>query len=245
MSHCLWNDEENVHRYHLASWKHVTMSKNYGGLGVPDLRELNMCLLGSWISRYSKDKDKIWRQLVDFKYRTSHPNILCCKDIGASNFWKGVMGEAQVVKIGYRWKVGDGTKVRFWEDLWLGTSSLAIQFWELYCIVNEQGKMIVELWDGVDLRCTFRRCVDRRLMEMWEEVVSIVETLELSVAEDELIWQYNSSGAYSSKSLYDVINFRGVTPVFMSALWSLRVPPRIQFFLWLMLKNKMLTRDNL
>jgi hypothetical protein len=47
MSHYQWNDEENAHRYHLASWKHVTMIKEYRGLGVPDLRELNMCLLGS------------------------------------------------------------------------------------------------------------------------------------------------------------------------------------------------------
>jgi hypothetical protein len=77
--------------------------------------------------------------------------------------------------------------VRFWEDLWLGTSSLAIQFWELYCIVNEQGKTIAELWDGVDLKCNFRRCVDSRLMEMWEEFISIAQTLELSDIDDELI----------------------------------------------------------
>jgi hypothetical protein len=38
----------------------------------------------------------------------------------------------------------------------------------MYHIVNEQGKTIAELWDGVDLKCTFRRCVDSRLMEMWE-----------------------------------------------------------------------------
>jgi hypothetical protein len=40
MAHCLWNDGENSHKYHLASWKHVTMKKEYGSLGVPDLREL-------------------------------------------------------------------------------------------------------------------------------------------------------------------------------------------------------------
>jgi hypothetical protein len=77
--------------------------------------------------------------------------------------------------------------VRFWEDLWLGRSSLAIQFWELYLIVNEQGKTIAELWDGVDLKCTFRRCVYSRLMKMWEEPVSIAKTLELSDVDDELI----------------------------------------------------------
>jgi hypothetical protein len=49
MIHCLWNNDNEGHKYHLASCKHVTMKKEYGGLGVLDLGELNICLLGSWI----------------------------------------------------------------------------------------------------------------------------------------------------------------------------------------------------
>jgi hypothetical protein len=75
--------------------------------------------------------------LVDFKYRTSNPNILICNDVGGSNFWKQVMWAARTTKFGFRWKVENKTKVRFWEDIWLGSSSLAIQYWELYCIVQE------------------------------------------------------------------------------------------------------------
>jgi hypothetical protein len=45
MAHCLWNNSEECHRYHLANWKHVSMEKEYGGLGVPNLRDLNICLL--------------------------------------------------------------------------------------------------------------------------------------------------------------------------------------------------------
>jgi hypothetical protein len=39
--------------------------------------------------------------------------------------------------MGYSWHIGNGKKVRFWEDYWLGSSSLAIQYWKLYRIVNE------------------------------------------------------------------------------------------------------------
>jgi hypothetical protein len=81
--------------------------KEYEGLGVPDLRELNLWLLGSWIRRYSTNKEKIWKMLVDFKYKTCNPNVLACRDVGASNFWKGVMWAAQAVRMGYKWKVGD------------------------------------------------------------------------------------------------------------------------------------------
>lgn len=42
-----------------------------------------------------------------------------------------------------------------------------------------------------------------------------------------------------------MINFRGVVPVHIPNIWSINVPPRIHFFLWLLFKNKVLTRDNL
>jgi hypothetical protein len=51
MSKFFWNDLEDKHKYHLANWKSLCM-KEFGGLGIPDLRELNMCLLASWVQRF-------------------------------------------------------------------------------------------------------------------------------------------------------------------------------------------------
>jgi hypothetical protein len=46
-----------------------------------------------------------------------------------------------------------------------------------------------------------------------------------------LVWQFQSSGIYSSQSLYAIINFRGVKPVYLPSVWKIIVPPRIHFFL--------------
>jgi hypothetical protein len=35
------------------------------------------------------DKDKIWKSLIDFKYRTCSPNILSCGDAGGFKFLEG------------------------------------------------------------------------------------------------------------------------------------------------------------
>ena len=43
----LREDEIDKHRYHLVNWESVSMCKNFEGLGIPNLRDLNMCLLGS------------------------------------------------------------------------------------------------------------------------------------------------------------------------------------------------------
>jgi hypothetical protein len=120
-----------------------------------------------------------------------------------------VLWVAKVAKMGYRWRLGNGCKVRFWRDVWVGNSSLALQFWKIYSIVNEQNKIVADLWDGENLRCTFRRCVDVRLFNMWEEEVAIASTIRLSNDEDEPIWIFQSKGLYSSHSLYRVIKFRG------------------------------------
>jgi hypothetical protein len=30
------------------------------------------------------------------------------------------MGAAEALKFGYKWKIGNGRSVRFWEDIWFG-----------------------------------------------------------------------------------------------------------------------------
>jgi hypothetical protein len=147
--------------------------------------------------------------------------------------------------MGYRWKIGNGKKIRLWEDNWLGSSSLAIQFWPLYRIVNEKGKTIADLRDGVNLKCTFRRNISNELYHSRLDIVELVATIQFSNDEDEMLWQFNSSGIYSSQSLYKIINFRRIKLVHVSATWSLKVPPQVHFFLWLVINNRALTRDNL
>jgi hypothetical protein len=141
--------------------------------------------------------------------------------------------------------VGNGKKVRLWEDNWLGPSSLAILFWPLYRIVVEQDKTIADLWDGTELKCTFRRTVSPELYRAWLEVVELVSTIILTDDEDSLLWQFSSQGTYSSQSLYKIINFRGIHFVHVPAVWSIKVPPRVLFFLWLLVNNRTLIRDNL
>lgn len=82
--------------------------------------------------------------------------------------------------MGYRWKVGNGRKIRFWEDNWLGSYSLAIQFWPIYKLVNEKNKSIAELWDGHDLKCTFRRTFTESLYNFCLDILELISTISLN-----------------------------------------------------------------
>jgi hypothetical protein len=129
-------------------------------MGIPDFTDLNLCLLASRVQRYYHAEGKMWRDIIDHKYAPNSPNLFCCDGRGSSPFWKGVLWAKKAAKMGYKWQVGDGKRIRFWEDCWFESCSLAIQYWSLYPIVNEHDNAICEVWDGESLRLTFRWTVD-------------------------------------------------------------------------------------
>lgn len=102
-----------------------------------------------------------------------------------------------------------------------------------------------QVWCEGELRLTFRRNVSENLMNMWWDLYSMIEGVSLTDEDDQIIWSFTSHGKYSVQSLYAVINSRGVFPVYIHAIWKIVIPPRVQFFLWLLSQNKLLTRDNL
>jgi hypothetical protein len=109
----------------------------------------------------------------------------------------------------------------------------------------QQTQTIRELWDGEQIRGTFRRIFSDEMMVSWLEIIEIAKTISYSDENDQLIWQYETNGIYSSSSMYAIVNFRGIQPIYLPSVWKLKIPPRIQVFLWLFSQNKIMTRDNL
>jgi hypothetical protein len=79
MANFFWNDQDNSHKYHLADFRYLNQRKECGGMGIPDLRDLNLCLLAFWVQRYYDAGDKLWKIIVDAKYANRSPNLLCWK----------------------------------------------------------------------------------------------------------------------------------------------------------------------
>ncbi|CAN1788099.1 Putative ribonuclease H protein At1g65750 [Linum perenne] len=60
----LWEGCGDAKRPHLIWWEVVKEPKYLGGLGVLDLRKMNMALLGKWGWRFASEKNAWWRRLV-------------------------------------------------------------------------------------------------------------------------------------------------------------------------------------
>lgn len=60
------------------------------------------------------------------------------------------------------------------------------------------------------------------MMEQWYALEQIIESTLLQEGGDSLVWQYEANGEYTTGSLYSIINFKGVQPVYIPAVWSIK-----------------------
>jgi hypothetical protein len=146
--------------------------------------------------------------------------------------------------------VGDGSKTRFWTDIWCGTCRLKEGFPELFRIARNKEALVrdhVRYQNGGvfwDLNFT-RHAQDWEL----EAVFSFVELLYSSSAkghgEDRMCWRGHSKDGFQVKSYY---NFLLPTAGHLGPwkrIWKTGAPPRVAFFVWAAALGRILTIDNL
>ncbi|GAU23363.1 hypothetical protein TSUD_334100 [Trifolium subterraneum] len=115
---------EDFRKISWVSWKFICLRNEYGGLGVRQLREFNLALLGKWCWRMLMDREGLW-----FK-------VLAAREGGETG---GRWFRENVSK-----RVGDGSATFFWTDPWMDELPLYERFGRLFelaetklCTVDE------------------------------------------------------------------------------------------------------------
>lgn len=67
MNRFLQGGTDDLRKFHLVSQDEITKACNCGGLGVPNLGEMNAVLLVKCIYRHGKEENQLWRNVVNAK----------------------------------------------------------------------------------------------------------------------------------------------------------------------------------
>lgn len=137
-----WQGHDNKEKYHLVKWDLVCKSMEEGDLGIRSLKELNATLLGKWLWRLGDGSASLWKQLLIYKYDISRNGwdvwsaTPCCFGL-----WKGILyvKEKFSSNIIFRLRVGNRVKILFWLSWWVGESSLASLFPDLFRCTRDSG----------------------------------------------------------------------------------------------------------
>jgi hypothetical protein len=65
---------------------------------------------------------------------------------GVSQSWAGLHEIKHCCARGLMYIVGDGKKVRFWLDVWLGQCPLSVVYNNIFQICNEQNSIVYEVF---------------------------------------------------------------------------------------------------
>jgi hypothetical protein len=141
-------------------------------------------------------------------------------------------------------KVGDGASVRFWEDIWLGKTTLAQQYPSLYNIVRHKNVTVAHVFAQVPINISFRRALSGNKWNSWLRLCQRLMMVHLTNETDRFVWGLTANGLFTVKSMYeDLMN--GHTPYLRKYLWKVKVPLKIIFFMWFLSNKVLLTKDNL
>jgi hypothetical protein len=142
----------------------------------------------------------------------------------------------------------DGTvvvvSVRFWEDVWLGKTSLAQQYPSLYNIVQRKNVLVANVLSQTPLNIGFRRVLNDHKWNQWVHLCQRLMSIQLNNDQDKFMWKLTETGTFTVKSMYlDLMN--GHTRFLHRYLWKLKIPLKIKVFMWFLNSKVLLTKDNL
>jgi hypothetical protein len=197
-SRFFWQSDENKRKYRLTKWNIVCRPKDQGGLGIEVLEIKNRCLLSKWLFKLLNE-DGVWQELLHNKYlRHKTLSEVEARPID-SPFWKGLMEVKQEFFSRGVFKVGNGSNTRFWEDTWLGKTSLAQQYPSLYNITHHKNVTVAHVLGQSPLNITFRRLLNGNKWSSWLQLCRKLMMVHLNEDEDRFIWNLTSNGVFTVK----------------------------------------------
>jgi hypothetical protein len=85
-----WQGGQLKKKYHLVKWNKICKSKKKGGLGMKNLRKMNISLLCKWWWMLEKEEG-LWQEIVRKKYIRQSPICLIKEKMSDSPRWKDLL----------------------------------------------------------------------------------------------------------------------------------------------------------
>ena len=143
--------------------------------------------------------------------------------------------------------MGNGNRVRFWEDSWTKEGILKDICPRLFALSSKHASCIACFVDTHLFPHTwdfgFRRNLNEREMVELIKLLEILEGIRLCVLKmDKRRWELEDSGSFSCKSFQSLRN-KGMEETFspFPLVWKAKTPPKVKVLVWLVALGKVNT----
>ncbi|MCH84701.1 putative ribonuclease H protein [Trifolium medium] len=260
----LWGGLSKRRRISWVKWTDICKPKKDGGLGIRDIRLVNLSLLAKWRWKLFLEEEEVWRNVLEAKYGEGVLGNACIEPAvygnGCSPWWndlcrfdrEGHWFNQVAVK-----KLGCGNTIKFWKEVWVGNLSLEQHFPRLFNISVQQDKLISEM--GSWCNGVWRwELLWRRNFFVWEEsmvleIEEVINNVVITEVEDRWVWSPNVDEGFSVKSLYFALdelllehtNLNTFQTFVFKNIRKGAVPSKVSAFAWQLFLDRIPTKENL
>jgi len=115
MNSFYWGSNKNGRRgINWKRWDKLTLHKSHGGLGFRDMEAFNLSMLGKQSWKLLTDSTSLLTRVLKAKYFTRKDFLDASLCDNPSFTWRSLWSTQHLLTLGYRWKIGDGTKINVW-----------------------------------------------------------------------------------------------------------------------------------
>jgi hypothetical protein len=222
---------------------HYLQEQKKGGLGVKNIRKMNVSLLCKWWWKL-ENEEGLWKSIVRAKYLNGGSLIGAIKHKpDDSPVWYDLLKIRHIYLKGRTVKVKNGKSTLFWEDPWLRDTPLCVLYPVLYDLCKDK-YISVYSFILTNAQLHFTRWLPPFLFDSWLTLINEVYSFPFDNNKDIISWKCNKTGSFSTKSTYDMLTSAESGHSFRH-IWKARIPHRIKVFLWLMELRAILTKENL
>jgi hypothetical protein len=109
-----------------------------GGLRIRNMRRFNQALLGKWLWRFAHEEGAWWKSVLVAKYGSAWGGWRSRVISGSHRvgLWKFICMGWQNFRRFFKFDPGEGSKIRFWDDVWCGDRALKEAFSGLFSIAR-------------------------------------------------------------------------------------------------------------
>jgi hypothetical protein len=242
--HCLWrkyvDGEEKCQS--LASWDMVCQPKSKGGLGVINLRLQNQALMIKFLDKFYRKCDIPWVQLIWWAYYDNcvpHARPAC-----GSFWWKDVAKLMDIFRGITECTIRAGDTILLWKDPWC-TPLLCESSARLFSYATNVDVSVADFVDEQNLDSHFQFPLS---VEAHEELIQLQQQINMDSLDSstpdgwELVW---GASAYKPKDFYKFCFKEIETPGCLQKIWNSKCMMKHKVFAWLMLVDRLNTRNML
>ncbi|GLT49358.1 hypothetical protein SLA2020_229210 [Shorea laevis] len=239
----LWGSDVQANRPHLVHWNDVCLPRKYGGLGVRSARECNKALIAKLGWQILSGSGKPWCQAIKQKYLHADGFFNCKPMPSSSVTWRSILKTRDVLQLGARWRVGSGSNIQLWNDIWAGTSKL------LDLTIAPVPHHLLDM-TVTDIISNSEWNLLPLVEFLPENVLRMIAAIPLPITshlDDQLYWHDSPHGDFTVKSAFSLIQQSRLTSIPSTEewtwIWKLCCTERVKLFVWLLWRGKVLTNS--